>query len=362
MSATLTGGSIRILWDEDDSADVTITGGVASFTVGGSPVTFPYTLTSSTTFTTTHSGVYTVSVQHYGYEVANTPDGTREVTLRFGEEEIFAPTPDSRATGSGLGAMVRDIVSTDVVDTTSDIGVAFGTAISAAKGIPRLDPTKKYRVITGTLRSDVAGTWYALDDTAHTPYGIDSVTVNGSGHLEVNYASLGGNVVVFGSAFPDETLTASGFSIGASVATNMATLKIYRDFPVQSGYVYYDTGTATWKRTSPSPFSSTFTYSNATGKLIITHDTLPSEMALDVAAVARAGPYVVMIDSTTTSTVSLFFYDAATGAVVTGAPTANHRVYVRHGGGQRLLVNATDITTALYPSSNIWFYAVVEVP
>lgn len=94
MGGSLGGGSIRVLWGASDSAEVTISGGVAAFTVNGSAVTFPYTLSSSTTFETTHSGVYTVSVEHHGYEIAGTPDGTREVELRSGAQHIFEPTID----------------------------------------------------------------------------------------------------------------------------------------------------------------------------------------------------------------------------------------------------------------------------
>lgn len=101
-SSTLSGGSIRILWDETDPAEVTITGGNASFTVDGASVSFPYTLTSSTTFTTTQPGAYTVSVQRYGNEIAGTPDGARPVSLRFGEEAVFAPTPDAGGTAALL--------------------------------------------------------------------------------------------------------------------------------------------------------------------------------------------------------------------------------------------------------------------
>ena len=110
MGGSLSGGSIRILWDAATSAVVTITGGSAAFTVGGSPITFPYTLTSSTSFDTVNPGDYTVSVTHQGYEVANTPDCTKAVSLRFGEQVVFAPSVDGGQGGnpqsllSGLSA------------------------------------------------------------------------------------------------------------------------------------------------------------------------------------------------------------------------------------------------------------------
>ena len=68
----LRGGSVRILWDADDTAQVNITradGSPATFTVAGSTATFPYTLSASTTFETNSSGDYLVSVEHHGIEV-----------------------------------------------------------------------------------------------------------------------------------------------------------------------------------------------------------------------------------------------------------------------------------------------------
>lgn len=94
-SGSLNGGSIRILWDASTPATVNITGGSVAWTVNGSGVTFPYTLSASTTFDTGNAGSYTVSVLHQGYEVANTPDGTKAVSLRFGEQVVFAPTVDA---------------------------------------------------------------------------------------------------------------------------------------------------------------------------------------------------------------------------------------------------------------------------
>ena len=96
MSASsLSGGSIRILWDAATSAEVTISGpGTEVFTVNGGAITFPYTLSASTTFDTNNSGAYDVSVKHHGYEVAGTPDGTRTCELSFGQQVTFAPTPD----------------------------------------------------------------------------------------------------------------------------------------------------------------------------------------------------------------------------------------------------------------------------
>lgn len=136
MTASLNGGSVRVLWDADDTAEVTITGsGSAVWTVNGATVTFPYTLSSSTTFETTHAGSYDVSVVHHGYEVASTPDGTRSVELRFGEQAIFSPTPDGTPNNkfmSDLHGSLSATIDTAVTARTTAIDMPLWRAAREA--------------------------------------------------------------------------------------------------------------------------------------------------------------------------------------------------------------------------------------
>lgn len=121
----MSGGSIRILWDESEPCEVTITGGVASWKVSSATVSFPHTVSSSTTFTTPHAGTYTLSVKYAGMEIADTPDGVRTVELANDEELIFSPSPDSTA---GLATGVDGIVADHVEDSTSATSVALTAA------------------------------------------------------------------------------------------------------------------------------------------------------------------------------------------------------------------------------------------
>lgn len=123
---------------------------------------------------------------------------------------------------------VRAKIATNLGDPATVEGAAVATSIGG--GILRGADGKNYRIISGPLRNDGAG-WFAIDDAGHSPVGIDSVSVNGSGHLVVNYASLGANFVVFASCWPDETLALNGFTAGASVGVAETTLKIYQDTP-----------------------------------------------------------------------------------------------------------------------------------
>lgn len=111
----MNGGSIRVLWDAVDPCDVEITGGTAGWTVNGSAVTFPHRVTSSTTFSTPHSGRYTLSVKYRGMEIADTPDATRTVDLNHGEELIFSPSPDD-AHGVARGLVGKGELVVNVTD------------------------------------------------------------------------------------------------------------------------------------------------------------------------------------------------------------------------------------------------------
>lgn len=125
--------TIRVLWSEADNASVTIKGanGVASpnFTVNGSAITFPYTLSASTSFVTKIADTYTVSVNYFGREIANTPDGVRKVDLTQDGELVFAPSPD---TGNGGGSTdagtVLSTVESNIKDSTTPIGSALFAA------------------------------------------------------------------------------------------------------------------------------------------------------------------------------------------------------------------------------------------
>ena len=175
MSASsLSGGSIRILWDATTPAEVTISGpGTEVFTVNGGAITFPYTLSASTTFDTNNSGTYDVSVKHHGYEVAGTPDGTRTCELSFGQQVTFAPTPDG---------------------TPHDKVLAHLSATFATVNDAHAPRSHRYAVTpTMVAQANASGHgWVAasgntatltLDDTAYAPIGAQSIkfVTNGSG-------------------------------------------------------------------------------------------------------------------------------------------------------------------------------------
>ena len=80
-------------------------------------------------------------------------------------------------------------------------------------------------VIALAIRNDGEG-WYAINDDDHAPVNVRSVESNSRSitvHFSRPAVSLGAFVVA-----PDETLALSGFSAGASVAMDSATIVLSR--------------------------------------------------------------------------------------------------------------------------------------
>jgi hypothetical protein len=92
------GGSITVSNGAGDALVVSITGGTwkAAADLSGSDVSFPDAISATKTyFTGTDRDGIVVSVKRRGFEVANTPDGTRTVNLQHGKNLTFTPGPDA---------------------------------------------------------------------------------------------------------------------------------------------------------------------------------------------------------------------------------------------------------------------------
>jgi hypothetical protein len=182
VSGSLTGGSIRILWNASDSCDVTITGtGPMVFTVGGAAVTFPYRLSASTTFDTALSGTYTVSVKHHGHEIANTPDGTRTAVLERGAQLVFAPSPDDVATGDFLSDLAS--VFEKRTKATGYATYLYGNSYSTLAA-PWFTTGKHYAQLAAEALGGGTVTSYGV--SGRRIIDICSTLVNGAGIFGVN--------------------------------------------------------------------------------------------------------------------------------------------------------------------------------
>lgn len=233
--------AIRILWDADDAAVVNISGG--SWTVGGNPVSFPYTMTTSTTFTGA-AGVYDVSVKLFEVEIASTPDGVRTVSLNDNQQEIFAPSIDGVPGGAdGNNFLSRlDEIMAGVANTPSS---DFATGLSASyapKGVtgtaPRLVDVYNDFFVAPTLNIWVTGqgntgsaltataaagaTSVAVADGAGFPTGTAAIANPGTADQQIVRITGGG-----GSAGAT-TLTLSA-PLTAGIASGTVLVQLWRD-------------------------------------------------------------------------------------------------------------------------------------
>jgi len=128
----------------------------------------------------------------------------------------------SGGTYSGVSAKVGDFVW--LYDNLTKIfRIEQGYALQG-------NPNKRYKIVSGVLRQASAGAgWELIDDANHQPTNVASVTVNGSGNLEITYNFTATNKGAF-SAWPDETFSNWGMRMGASVGNSSATIEIYGAF------------------------------------------------------------------------------------------------------------------------------------
>lgn len=162
-------------------------------------------------------------------------------------------------------------------------------------------------------------------------------------------------------------------------------VEIRDDAPEYADYVYWDSTNSVWVSQNGV---FTFSYNSGTGDLTLTHPALPAGGSQHRVSVGGRGTYPARLSATSGAatmdftTLKIQWFDPATGAVLTGAPTSNMRAAVRHGGGSGALVTTpttgmkmyvshgggtrrvhpADVTTDLYPSSNIWLFGVMEMP
>ena len=111
------GGSITVRNPNADTLVVSITSstGQTWFTDSAlsSSASFPATISDTTTYYTGINGRSTVSVTRNGVQIANTPDGTRTVELREGQNLTFEPSsdPEKRISPTEMTALFHQKVT-----------------------------------------------------------------------------------------------------------------------------------------------------------------------------------------------------------------------------------------------------------
>ena len=127
----------------------------------------------------------------------------------------------------------------------------------------KLDTDGKDIFIVSAVLRNLGTGWEMLTTGQHTPVNIDSVSVNANGDIEVNFSKNGHNVISF-IAVPDETF-AEFMTMGSSVDTNKARIRLFSLPEVYGGYVAYNG--SSWD-ISGSNFSSA-SWHNGSGHLVL---------------------------------------------------------------------------------------------
>jgi len=183
------GGSITIQWTASQSAVVNITGGaVNSFTVNGTPVTFPYTLSTTTEFDTIYDGSYSVSVQLNGFEIASTPDGVRLVQLTSGNGLNFAPSVDDEPNNNFASSLSATFAAAKIANPVRlDVPSFLGSGQTRYNGTSYSHPVTSegndiycvaYIGSGGSDNGDLIVAKRTLPNGAWTTYDLKNVAAN----------------------------------------------------------------------------------------------------------------------------------------------------------------------------------------
>jgi len=206
------------------------------------------------------------------------------------------------------------------------------------------------RLLVGIVRPDGAGGWYVLDDSGHTPAGLQTVSIEG-GLLRITYPNA---VEVIGASVTcDETLTRLGYSVGPSVGTSSMDIMVCHHGA--SGMIVSSGGTWTLQSSSARMLTG-LTYSTGTGTIAITHSPVG----------AYAVPVVSAAQATTTERYQVISYGQgftnvvrtdASGTVLTGSVPASRAFSFQRIGATPDRVEPNTVTAT---TGNLWVIAVVR--
>jgi hypothetical protein len=260
------------------------------------------------------------------------------------ESPAPAPEPAPEVTKASIGL--------SEVDNTSDLNKPVSVAQQAAldlkaddDGLVRGSDGKRFRVVAGAIRNSGTG-FQLINDAAHTPVGIHSVTTAADGmsvtlKLTFQGASVGSVV-----AAPDETLAAAGYAVGASVGLGSITL-----FASQPGgfgdYVSWNGS----KWVSLNGIVTSAVMNASTGLITCTHANISSPYGGSVTS--RSLSKRASLEGTSATTTTLYLVDSAGRPVK--KPTTDNRFWITRTGARRATMR--ELARA---GSNIWIYGVFE--
>lgn len=281
------------------------------------------------------------------------------------------PTVDLTLTGAGTAGSPWNVSAAVLTDPASNpntipirnasgqIAAAVPTSGSHVVNKSYLEGTsgavlgvigRKYRVVAGVIRNDGGSAyWQPINDAVHQPTNIDSCTTT-TDRITIDYSSIGATKVVSFIAIGDEQLAKRGIVIGPSVGVTSTYLMMTSSLPY-ADFVQYD-GSAWVSQNGVF----TLSYNASNGRLTCTHPSIPSAEVFNTSVTGR-GALVAYSDGAGQTSATVAWRDYA-GTVQLVAST-NQRAFVTHGPSG--LLDPQQVTTTLYPSSNIWVYGIFEV-
>jgi hypothetical protein len=213
----------------------------------------------------------------------------------------------------------------------------------------------------GVLRC-TSGTWGWVSDPEHDKYNLDSVYVDGSGFLHVDfskqdyYTSVGDVIAVIDNNYPFFQV-----QCGTSVGVNTLIIGFYRSFYMTDS-VYYNGASFLNANT---PLSQTTTDSikwNSTisAVALYQHDTIPGEDAVSY-SFPKTYPMITNLDGgysarlygSTKSGFSVRFYDN-TGTLVTTPDTKCKFIYQRYAPNREIVGTNEFASYLSQATTNVW--------
>ena len=274
-----------------------------------------------------------------------------------------APTPSGPATDQPVSpeqpapetvpALSKADVGLSEVDNTADADKPVSAAQQAAldlkadeTGIVRGTDGRRYRMVACAVRNSGLG-FSLIDDDRHTPVGVvstESALDDMSVTIRMGFDGLKVSSVV---VVADETLSAAGYQLGASVGLNSITIQASQ--PAGLGdYVSWN-GSA-W--VSLNGLVTSTTMHKSTGLITCTHAAMSAPYGGSVTS--RSLTKRASMEGISATSTSLYLVDNAGIPVKT--PTKDNRFWLTRTGARRVPMSELAL-----PSANIWVYGMFEV-
>ncbi|WP_314195008.1 hypothetical protein [uncultured Arthrobacter sp.] len=257
---------------------------------------------------------------------------------------VVAPEP--------VPAITKATIGLSEVDNTSDLNKPVSIAQQAAldgkaddSGLLRGISGKSYRVVACAIRNTSQG-FQVINDAAHTPVGVSSITTAKDGMSVTIGLSFQGASVSSVVAAPDETLAAAGYVVGASVG--LGTITLFASQPGGFGD-YVSWNGSRW--VSLNGLITSTTMNGTTGLVTCTHANMSAPYGGSVTS--RSLTKRASMEGVSATSTSLYLVDSAGKPVKT--PTTDSRFWITRTGARR--AGMAELAKA---GSNIWVYGMLE--